>query len=131
MSSKQLLALVSGTVVLAAVVLAIAFASRSNTALSSKCGPAGHAYVVTITNGILDKPQITARRCDTLTIRNHDGMVREIGFGPHEQHQAYDGVSEEILRRDQSLAVTLVATGTFQYHDHFHDEVAGSFTVTN
>jgi hypothetical protein len=34
------------------------------------------------------------------------------------------------LRQGGSVTVTLVKTGTFHFHDHFHDEVAGSFTVT-
>lgn len=130
MNGKQLLVLIGGTVATLAVVAALAFTSRSNMALSNSCRTSGHNYVVTIVNGKVDKPRVSARRCDTLTIKNQDATIREIGFGPHEQHQAYDGVSDKVLRQNESLMVTMVASGTFHFHDHFHDDVAGTFIVS-
>ena len=76
------------------------------------------------------KPQITsANRCDTLTIRNSDPETRKIGFGEHDHHSAYDGVTERVLRQGESFTITLRDEGTYHFHDHYHDEVKASFVV--
>jgi hypothetical protein len=56
--------------------------------------------------------------------------TREIGFGVHDKHVAYDGISERILNQDESFTITLDKTGRYHWHDHFHDEVEGYFSVT-
>lgn len=72
----------------------------------------------------------TGSLCGTLTIVNLDSEVRLLAFGVHDKHQPYDGIGEKVLRRGQSLTVTLVQAGNFRFHDHIHDEVQGTFTVT-
>jgi hypothetical protein len=128
MNRKQLTLLISGTLVLVAGVLVVAFTS-DNSASTTSCKNIGTSYIVTIKDNEPDKPSVTAKRCDRLTIKNLDSTLREIGFGPHDDHLPYDGVAEKVLPQNQSLAITMVQTGTFHYHDHFHDEVAGTFTV--
>lgn len=70
-----------------------------------------------------------ANRCDTLTVTNLDDESREMAFGQHEMHTAYDGVTEKVLEKGQSFTVTLVQTGKFKVHDHEHDEVQATFEV--
>jgi plastocyanin len=129
MGRKQLTLLICGTLVLVTGVLGVAFSTRGNGSSTAGCIQVGSAHTVVIKDSQLNSPAITAKRCDSLTIKNLDSTIREVGFGPHDHHQPYDGIAEKVLRQDQSLTVTLVQTGTFDYHDHFHDEVAGTFTV--
>jgi hypothetical protein len=71
-----------------------------------------------------------ARQCDSLTITNLDDKERLVAFGKHDSHISYDGVSERVLGRGQSLTVSLGQAGTFLFHDHAQDSVKGTFTVT-
>ena len=73
--------------------------------------------------------KLTANKCDVLIIVNLDDRTRLIAFGPHEDHISYDGVSERVIGRNQSLTVTLVTPGTFIVHDHADPAVRGTFTV--
>jgi len=88
------------------------------------------AYRVVIRDGKVPSNHVQGKQCDTLTITNNDTLTREIAFGPHERHVAYDGVAERLLSKGQSLTVTLDKTGSFHWHDHLHDEVEGYFTVS-
>lgn len=75
-------------------------------------------------------PEVTnGKLCDTMTITNKDDKNRDIAFGQHDQHVAYDGVEEETLAKDKSLTVTLNKAGDYIFHDHDQDEVKGSFMV--
>ncbi len=74
---------------------------------------------------------VSAKRCDKLMITNKDNTAREIAFGLHSHHEAYDGVTERVLGKDDSFTVTLNQTGSFRWHDHLHDEIQGFFTVAN
>lgn len=123
-------------IVLGVVVATVAVAVASKyldqpTEASTACTRPGHTYRVIIENAAITPEIVDAKRCDTLTITNHDAVTREIGFGQHDHHVAYDGVAEKVLRQNESLTITLIATGDYHYHDHFHDEVAGSFVVTD
>jgi hypothetical protein len=33
------------------------------------------------------------------------------------------------LRQGEKFTITLVNSGSYPFHDHFHDEVAGEFVV--
>ena len=68
--------------------------------------------------------------CDTLTIINDDARLRLIAFGRHDRHEPYDGVTEKVLSQRQALTVTMNQTGTYLFHDHLDDAVAGTFTAT-
>jgi hypothetical protein len=74
---------------------------------------------------------INAMQCDTLTIINKDDKERLIAFGTHDNHISYDGVSEQTVERGQHITVTLITTGNYLFHDHFEDEVKGTFSVEN
>jgi plastocyanin len=90
-----------------------------------------HPNHLVIIKGDKATPQHTAApRCDSLTISNEDNEIRLIAFGPHEHHVAYDGVTERALGPNQSLTITLNAAGTYNFHDHLHDEMTGEFTVS-
>ena len=96
---------------------------------SGGCPVIGQTHQAVIKNGTLTPTSITAKKCDKLTVTNKDGITRDIGFGNHDHHVPYDGVAERILAEGKSLTVTLNQIGKFHYHDHFHYEIAGSFTV--
>jgi hypothetical protein len=93
------------------------------------CQHSGSRHAVVIANDKVEPAHITAARCDTLTITNNDDKLREMAFGVHDNHVAYDGISVKTLTKGQDLTVTLNKTGTYLFHDHHQDEVAGDFTV--
>lgn len=98
-------------------------------ARAATCSAGGQSHLVVIDGDKAVPWHTYAARCDTLTIRNADDVIRLIAFGPHEHHVAYDGVTEAVVGHDQSLTITLDAAGTYHFHDHIHDEVTGEFTV--
>lgn len=94
-------------------------------------GAKGTRHEVKIQNDQVTPKHTDGRLCDTLVITNLDPKVREIAFGVHSQHVAYDGIEEEPVDQTKSLTVTLNKTGEFLFHDHDQDDVRGTFTVTN
>lgn len=103
----------------------------NNRGASAQCeSAASHSYNVMIMDDKVSQPNITGNLCDTITFTNMDHQTREIAFGPHEDHVAYDGVPEKILNQNQSFTITLNQAGSFHWHDHEHDEVEGYFTVS-
>jgi hypothetical protein len=95
------------------------------------CKTTGDTHTVIIANRQAVPRHTKAKMCDRLTIVNQDVTLREMAFGEHDSHQAYDGVFEKFLKQNESLTITLNRQGTYLFHDHIHDEVAGDFTVTN
>ncbi|HVS58551.1 MAG TPA: cupredoxin domain-containing protein [Candidatus Saccharimonadales bacterium] len=127
-----------GAIVVVVAILGVVYVV-ANAYLSADHAPAGtvqcHAHgtthVVTIKDDRLSTPHVDAALCDTLTIANDDSVLRLVAFGPHDHHEPYDGVSEKVLSQGQSVTVTLNQAGTYLFHDHLHDEIEGSFTVSN
>lgn len=102
--------------------------SASNVSTAS-CKTTGKQYTVVFSHNHASPEDINARLCDKLTFINRDNTVREIAFGPHEQHEPYDGIDAKLLRYNQSFTITLNAQGMYHYHDHFHDVLFGHFSV--
>lgn len=101
----------------------------NNRAATDVCTTTGVEHTITIANSVMRPEHVYAQRCDTLTIVNNDDITRRIAFGVHDSHQVYNGVSEKILVKGESLAITLTTTGEYHIHDHFHDETEAEFTV--
>ena len=93
------------------------------------CDATHAAHTVFIHNGEALPANTSATLCDTLTITNDDDRLRLMAFGAHDHHDPYDGVTEKVLSRGQSLTVTLDQTGTYEFHDHLQETVLGYFTV--
>jgi len=125
------LAFVAAGAGLVAAVMALAN-TLVNSSPQANYGCSAHSkdHRVVIQNDKLSPAHLSAPKCDTLTIVNQDDEARLMAFGVHDAHMAYDGVTDRVLGRGQSFTVTLVKTGNFRFHDHEHDEVAGTFTVT-
>lgn len=113
------------------VVAVIHFGGQTNKKAGvSACSPKGHIdHAVVIKNSEVLPEHTDATRCDTLTITSDDTVTRLMAFGQHDHHQAYDGVTEKILTKGQTMTVTLDQVGSFRFHDHLHDEVQGTFSV--
>ncbi len=94
------------------------------------CTSTHASHKVTIQNDKLSPVHTDAKLCDKLVITNLDSVRREIGIGAHDNHEPYAGVSEKFLNKGENLTLTLSEAGTYYFHDHFHDEVVGSFTIT-
>jgi plastocyanin len=93
------------------------------------CPGKGTGHTVIIAHNTMQPTRVQAKACDTLTITNTDGTTREMAFGKHDHHQAYDGITEKNLKKDESFTVTLDEVGNYTFHDHLHDELVGSLTV--
>lgn len=128
MNRKTTLSLLGLVVAIIGISAVIGFNNRG---ASAQCESAvTHSYKAMIMDGKVSDPQINGKLCDTITFTNMDHLAREIAFGPHEDHVAYDGVPEKVLNQNQSFTITLNQAGSFHWHDHEHDEVEGYFTVT-
>lgn len=93
------------------------------------CKELGISHIVTIKNDEVIPLHTAAAKCDTLTFINSDDL-REIAFGAHPNHDVYAGETELLIRKGGSETITLSDPGTYQFHDHLQEEVAGNFTVT-
>lgn len=116
-------------VVVAGGALAVALMG-DNTASTCKGSGAPAHYTITIKDNKVSNTSLKARKCDTMTITNKDSIEREIAFGPHDHHVAYDGIKERELHQGESVTVTLNKMGAYYWHDHLHDEIDGNFAVT-
>jgi plastocyanin len=112
-----------------AIVATSAYLDSQYESLHQGCSPRHANHEVTIQNGKIEPSNTVASKCDTLTIKNLDSVDRIMAFGVHDHHVAYDGVEERELLGNQSFTVTLIQPGSFKFHDHMHDEVAGTFQV--
>jgi cytochrome o ubiquinol oxidase subunit IV len=86
-------------------------------------------HVVTISGGVATPSTIQAKRCDTLTFINKDGLKREIVFGPHPNYHAYGGEDKTILDDERAETITLNESGGFMFHDHLNPSLTGYLTV--
>jgi hypothetical protein len=62
--------------------------------------------------------EISAHRCDSITVINDTPEYLIAAFGPHEHHQHYPGFEERKLSKGQSYSFRLAESGTFTLHDH-------------
>lgn len=122
-----ILVLIAVGIVSLVVVSSSTYLNRSK----QDCTHTGQNHLATIQHNNVTPAATIGSACDTLTIVNHDNIERLIAFGVHEAHVPYNGVAEKILKKDQSFTITLDQLGNFRFHDHIHDEVQGTFTVTN
>jgi hypothetical protein len=126
------LILVAGAVLVVGVMyVANRYISKKDAAKTSAavtCQTANAPRTVLVQHSKMTPQHTTAHLCDKLTITSEDNTDRLIAFGEHDHHTPYDGVTEKLLL--QGLTITLNQAGTFTFHDHLHDEVTGSFTVT-
>jgi cytochrome o ubiquinol oxidase operon protein cyoD len=86
-------------------------------------------HQVTITNGTVSELQITARRCDTLTLIDDDASPRTIVFGSSPNHETYGGKTEMSITKHTPETITLNQSGTFMFRDDKDPGVYGYFTV--
>lgn len=107
--------------------LALGLSQGRSSALCN--GRTGTSRTVTIQQNKPSISTVTGALCDRLTFMNKDNITRGIAFGVHDDHVAYDGISEKYLNQNQSFTITLNQVGTFHWHDHLHDEVEGYFSV--
>lgn len=112
--------------------LANGYLSNAARKQSQQCSGTYDTHFVEIQHNKVVPSHTQAQRCDHLTIINRDPFAHLMAFGEPEHHISYDGVSERLLNQGQSMTVTLIKTGTYDFHDHLDDErVVGSFNVSN
>jgi plastocyanin len=124
--------LVGALVITASSLLANHYLSAQDVANKAKfvtCKQTGVAHTVTLQDNKANPQHTFGKLCDTMTITNKDSQPRLIAFGPHEDHQPYDGVTERILGQGQSLTITFNEIGNYHFHDHIADVIQGDFTV--
>lgn len=128
MSNKALGVLVVFVIVASLALIGVAYGVNQKTK-PTNCTTEGSVHTVIIQNDRMIPNHVGGKLCDSLKIVDRDNVTREVAFGRHNHHTAYDGVEEKVLHKGQSLTVLMDERGPFLFHDHFHDEVAGSFTV--
>jgi len=106
-----------------------ALGNKKSGTTTAECAETGTEYVVHIQDSQPTITDINTKLCDKLTIVNDDNQLRLIAFGVHENHKAYNGVTEHTLEQGEQFSVTLNQTGGFTFHDHLHDTFLGKFTV--
>jgi hypothetical protein len=95
------------------------------------CEQSGTTHRISINNNTVS-PSITyAQKCDNVVIINGDKEIRKIGFGDHDNHQAFAGVEEKMLESGQSFTLVLNQTGRADFHDHYNYDVEGTIVVSN
>lgn len=125
-----------GLLILLAIVFGLIFTlsrasqTEDGAAATISCTKTGRDHLVVIKNNQAVPQHTAGNACDRLTITNDDDKIRLMAFGAHDHHRPYDGTTEKVLDKGQSLSVTLDQTGTFKFHDHLDDTVQGTFTVT-
>ena len=102
---------------------------KTPTKTEFNCEAVGENQNLVINNDTFDNTVITAKKCDTLTITNKDVKTRVITFGEHDDHKAYDDVTQRKLLKDESFTLTLNETGSFVVHDHEDQKVEAKFFV--
>jgi plastocyanin len=124
-----------GVIVAVGIAVAVFYAANqylnAHAEPQATCSQQGETHVVTIKAGKLSPTETNAQRCDILTITNTDDTLRNMAFGVHDRHVTYDGITERVLKKGESLTVTLKQTGHYTFHDHLHEAVAGSVTVSD
>jgi cytochrome o ubiquinol oxidase operon protein cyoD len=94
------------------------------------CETLGTNHRVMIMDGQIYPTHTDAKQCDTLTFMNHDSESILIGFGEHPNHTAYAGEDDIVIRSGKNDTITLSKLGTYNFHNHLHEETAGNFTVS-
>jgi plastocyanin len=97
---------------------------------ATECQGSHQNHKITIRDDKATPKHVEGSLCDTLTVTNEDDRIRLMAFGKHDDHVAYDGVSEKYVKKGQSFTVTLVKPGTYIVHDHLQEDAGGTFTVT-
>lgn len=121
-------AVFSGVIIIGSVLLLVVVNSKTTSIVS--CSKKGNTHQVTIQNGVVQPATTNAKLCDSIVIKNADSETRKIGFGDHDNHQAFGGVDEKILKSGQSFTMVLSETGTGDFHDHYNYDVEGTIIVT-
>ncbi|MEX2014702.1 MAG: cupredoxin domain-containing protein [Candidatus Saccharimonadales bacterium] len=93
------------------------------------CLTKGPDHMIEIKNDKFTPESVDAKICDELTIVNKDEKLRLVAFGLHDKHIYYDGITENALKKDESMTITLNQIGTYIFHDHLQEEVEGQFSV--
>ena len=102
--------------------------NKISTAINCE-GKEGAIHEVIIQNDTVTPANTNGKLCDTITITNKDDKSRDIAFGQHDHHVAYDGIEVKTIGKDQSFTIFLNKAGQYIFHDHDQDAVKGSFVV--
>jgi plastocyanin len=126
-----LICVASGTFIVEASAHAHHHTSEAVTTLAAqKCDSVGPTIPVEILASGFAPATITAKRCDTVQFKNSTAKDIIVAFGPHEQHIAYPGLSDSLLRPGSSTSVLVSVPGNYPVHDHIGDVLTGTLIVS-
>lgn len=97
--------------------------------LTGACQATHVNYRIIFANNAVSPRHVAANKCDTLTFINEDSVTRDVAFGTHPAHESYAGISEFQLASGKTKTITLSESGAFNFHDHLHPTITGSFLV--
>lgn len=108
-----------------------AHALSSQTRDTMTCKATGQNHTVLFADTSVQPRKLEAKRCDTMTIISGSNKDRLIAFGVHNQHVAYNGVTEKRLPTKESFTITLDKAGSYLFHDHDEEALGATFDVVD
>jgi hypothetical protein len=122
--------LVDGIVALIALVVVFAtFVHLSDSTEDFSCEVVGKRHEVTLQNDTFSQRDLTAQRCDTISVINMDSQNYDLNFGEHDDHVSYPGYDASLLRPNEQIFINAIKTGKYEFHDHLRDNAQLNLTV--
>lgn len=87
-------------------------------------------HTVIIKDGVATPLHVDAGHCDAIIFTNDDDVARDVSFGAYPQQLPYAGQADLSLAKGKSQMLILSQAGSYQFNDHLHPELAGTFTVS-
>lgn len=89
-----------------------------------------NTFQVSISSLGFNPKKIETKVCDQIIFKNMGSSYHQIAFGPHPIHLIYPGFKEKVLVPGTTNTVLLKAYGTYQIHDHLHDNLEAQLIIS-
>lgn len=124
--------------IIIAVIGAIAFAiydtretPKTEAAESTtSCRTVGKTHTIAIEGNKFNPQELELKRCDRIKVVNKDSAARLIALGEHDHHIAYPGFEEQSMGGGDSFTFTADKAGKYLIHDHVHDDVEATLSIS-
>lgn len=94
------------------------------------CKTVGKIHTLNIEDNRFSPSELSLKRCDRIKVVNKDSVARLIALGEHDHHIAYPGFEEQSLGGGDSFTFTADEAGSYLIHDHIHDNVEGTISIS-
>ena len=94
------------------------------------CTHLGKTQSIIIKHNTFIPQQVTVSRCDRVVFINQDSIYHQPALGKHPEHILYAGFEEQLLSFGQTNGFVVHTAGTLPFHDHLHEDVQGTISVS-